>query len=118
MNFFRKNILNSLVFLFIIVCSLSYIAAFHNYKISHNESWKILKIYRISSQLPTSRYYIYINEASFYELIQIKGVGPRTASRILAYRADKKILSINDLKNIKGIGEKKSKQIAKQVKFQ
>ena len=48
-----------------------------------------------------------INTASAEEFIEVKGIGEKKAERIIAYR-DKhgKFSSIDELKNVKGIGEK------------
>ncbi|QKF86462.1 competence protein, ComEA family [Campylobacter blaseri] len=50
---------------------------------------------------------ININTASKEELMSIKGVGEKTAEYIIDYRKDKKFEKIEDIKNIKGIGDKK-----------
>jgi len=44
-----------------------------------------------------------LNTATKFELMQIKGIGPKKAEAILKYRKTHKIKSIDDLKNIKGI---------------
>jgi len=50
---------------------------------------------------------ININKASVEELTNLKGVGPALAGRIAEYRLKKGLfISIEDLKNVPGIGEK------------
>ena len=49
-----------------------------------------------------------INSASLAQLTALPGIGPKTAEQILKYRKRVgKIKSLNELLNIKGIGEKK-----------
>ena len=48
-----------------------------------------------------------INTASAEEFIEVKGIGEKKAERIIAYRDEHgKFSSIDELKNVKGIGEK------------
>ena len=50
---------------------------------------------------------ININTATVEELTQLQKVGPTTAERIVAYRdANGPFKTVDDLKNVKGIGEK------------
>ena len=50
---------------------------------------------------------ININSATVDELTQLQKVGPKTAERIVAYRdANGPFKTIDDLKNVKGIGDK------------
>jgi comEA protein len=48
-----------------------------------------------------------INTATIEELQSIKGIGPKTAEKIIRYRNKTKFKSLEELKRIKGIGEKK-----------
>ena len=49
---------------------------------------------------------ININSASKVQLTTLKGIGETYAQRIIDYRKDKKFNSIEEIKNVKGIGEK------------
>jgi competence protein ComEA len=50
---------------------------------------------------------ININSATVEELTQLQKVGPKTAERIVAYRdANGPFKTVDDLKNVKGIGDK------------
>jgi competence protein ComEA len=47
-----------------------------------------------------------LNTANAEELSTLKGVGPSTAAKIIEYRQEHKFNTIEDVMNIKGIGEK------------
>ncbi len=47
-----------------------------------------------------------INTASAQELESLKGIGPSTAEKIIEYRKAHKFNAVEDLMNVKGIGEK------------
>lgn len=50
---------------------------------------------------------ININIASKEELTVLNGIGPKLADRIIDYRTANEFQTIDDIKNVKGIGEKK-----------
>lgn len=53
-----------------------------------------------------------INSANKETLTQIPGIGPKTADSILTYRkANGEFKSVNDLTNVKGIGDKSLKKM-------
>ncbi|MBM9529663.1 helix-hairpin-helix domain-containing protein [Desulfoprunum benzoelyticum] len=55
---------------------------------------------------------ININTADVEALTTIPGIGPKTAEAIVAYRNDKgQFKKVDDLIEVKGIGEKKLEQI-------
>ena len=55
---------------------------------------------------------ININKASIEELDKLPGIGEATANKIVNYRAEKgKFNSIEDIKNVKGIGDKKYEEL-------
>lgn len=47
-----------------------------------------------------------INTASVDELKSLKGIGDKKAMDIVAYRTEQNFTTIDDLKKVKGIGEK------------
>ena len=47
-----------------------------------------------------------INTASAEELTSLRGVGPSTAGKIIDYRGKHKFNTIEEIINVKGIGEK------------
>ncbi|NLD35458.1 MAG: helix-hairpin-helix domain-containing protein [Desulfatiglans sp.] len=53
-----------------------------------------------------------INKATVQELSQLKGIGEKTAEQIIEYRTSVgKFAKIEDIMNVKGIGEKKFEAI-------
>ncbi len=52
-----------------------------------------------------------LNTASAQELQSIKGVGPSTAAKIIEYRKNNPFDTIDEVMNVKGIGEKKFAKI-------
>ena len=59
---------------------------------------------------------INLNTATADELQMIDGIGPATASDIIEYReSNGGFDSVNDVVNVKGIGEKKAEQLAEQA---
>lgn len=61
---------------------------------------------------------ININTADVKQLTQITGIGPKTAQKIIDYRKKNgKFKSMDDLLNVKGIGEKTLKKIRSQIKL-
>ena len=50
---------------------------------------------------------ININTADTSELQKIPGVGAKTAEKIINYRSQNPFSSIDDIKNVDGIGDKK-----------
>ena len=61
---------------------------------------------------------ININTATKDELMTLKGIGASTADKIIEYRKDNKFNKIEDLKNVKGIGEKKFESIKDDIKVE
>jgi len=57
-----------------------------------------------------------INKATQQELTQLKGIGEKTAEQIIEYRTNVgKFTKIEDIMNVKGIGEKKFEAIKDQI---
>jgi len=61
---------------------------------------------------------ININTATKEELMTLKGVGEATAENIIEYRKANKFKTIEDIKNVKGIGDKKFEAIKDDIKVE
>lgn len=56
-----------------------------------------------------------INTASKEELMKISGVGESTANKIISYRENKKFDSIEEIKNVPGIGDSKFESMKEEI---
>lgn len=56
-----------------------------------------------------------INTASAAELEQLNGIGEKTAAAIIEYRQETPFEKIEDIKNVKGIGDKKFEDIKNMI---
>lgn len=58
---------------------------------------------------------ININTAGIEELVKLKGVGEKTAEKIIEYREQTPFETIEDIMNVNGIGEKKFEDIKEMI---
>lgn len=71
----------------------------------HVPAQKKKKITVSTSQRQVS--YVSLNTATVSQLVSVKGIGPKTAERIVEYRRENGLFqSLDDLKKVKGIGPK------------
>ena len=79
-----------------------------------------LKLAHVKHQEPVKKNVkVNINEAGIDELLEIPGVGPRTAKNIVEYRKEHgKFRSIEEIRHVKGIGKSKFKRIKDYIKVQ
>jgi len=64
----------------------------------------------------TMAFAINLQKASKSELMQIKGIGEKKAEAIIKYRKTHKLKSANDLKDLKGFGDKLISNVKNDVK--
>ena len=57
-----------------------------------------------------------LNTASKSALMNIPGIGPSTAEKIMEYRKEQAFMTIEDIMNVKGIGEKKYEKMKQWLK--
>ncbi|MCF6265368.1 MAG: helix-hairpin-helix domain-containing protein [Desulfuromusa sp.] len=58
---------------------------------------------------------ININTATAAQLVELKGIGSKTAEKIVEYRKKHKFSSVDELANVKGIGDKTLSKIRNQI---
>lgn len=63
----------------------------------------------------TERLMVNINTADAAELMKLKGVGEKTAEKIIEYREQTPFAAIEDIMNVNGIGEKKFEDIREMI---
>lgn len=56
-----------------------------------------------------------INTAPVSQLVELKGVGDKTAQKIVEYRKEHKFATVDELTNVKGVGEKTLDKIRDQI---
>ena len=74
-----------------------------------------ISLYKSNSESNLTSTLININTASLDELMMITGVGKSKAEAIISYRETQSFKSIDDLKNVSGIGEALFEKIKDQV---
>lgn len=76
--------------------------------------------FRVESELQKSQpiFPIDLNKASFQELLTVPGIGPVLAERIINYRYESSgFKKLEELMQVKGIGEKKFQTLKKYFKL-
>lgn len=79
----------------------------------------LLLIFAVALCVPTNLLAamdVNVNTATMEQLQQIKGIGPKTAEKIVSYRETHGQFSkVSDLSNIKGIGDKSLEKMASHI---
>ncbi len=57
-----------------------------------------------------------INTATKDELMQLEGIGDKTADNIIEYRNKHKFKTVDEIKNVSGVGDKKFQTISQYIK--
>ncbi|MDX1919991.1 MAG: helix-hairpin-helix domain-containing protein [Candidatus Caenarcaniphilales bacterium] len=119
--FFTKNIESKCVFLIWIFTSLLtlFFLANPDSLICKSNKHRVIHLKKGAyNNIPTQIQKININLASQNELIQLEGVGPVLAKRIVDYRnAHGPFHSLKGLSQVKGLGQKKLAKINQQIKL-
>ena len=58
---------------------------------------------------------INLNTASIEQLVEIPGIGEKTAEKIIEYRKQHKFKTVDEVVNVKGVGEKTLAKIRDQL---
>jgi competence protein ComEA len=84
----------------------------------------LLRFFHVSFEIPTSHEtqasisLINLNAATQKDLESLPGIGPTIATRMLEYRkVHGQFRTLEDVKRVKGIGEKKASQLKSHVSF-
>ncbi len=56
-----------------------------------------------------------LNTATVAQLVELKGIGEKTAQKIVEYRKENKFKSVDELVNVKGVGSKTLEKIRDQL---
>lgn len=101
-----------------IICFLTFLFTPH-YKPFKNNKFRVHQLkFDAYKDIPTQNLSLNINSATFYELIELDGIGPVLANRIIEYRQKNlKIKNLTDLSSVKGLGEKKLMKIKDKISF-
>lgn len=83
----------------------------HDVGVSENANMKALNLDKeivdeMRIYLPAKQTCLSLNNASKEELMTLKGVGEKTADKIISYRETQPFTCLEDIMNVSGIGEK------------
>ena len=75
----------------------------------------LILVFGLTCQPAFSSTKIDINTATSAQLVELKGIGEKTAQKIIEYRKKHKFKSVDELVNVKGIGTKTLEKIRDQI---
>ena len=75
----------------------------------------LIMVFSMSYQPAFALVKIDINSATVEQLVQLKGIGEKTAEKIIEYRKDHIFTSVDEIVNVKGIGTKTLDDIRDQI---
>ena len=74
-----------------------------------------IKVSNNKDGVEDNKYKVNINTADKNILMNLTGIGKKTAEKIIEYRKENKFESVEDIKNVSGIGEKKYEKIKNEI---
>ncbi len=75
----------------------------------------LILVFGLTCQPAFSSSKIDLNTATAAQLVTLKGIGDKTAEKIIEYRKKHKFTSVDELVNVKGIGPKTLDKIRDQI---
>lgn len=75
----------------------------------------LLMVLGFTSQPALAAAKINLNTATVAQLVELKGIGEKTAEKIVEYRKKHKFSSVDELVNVKGVGAKTLDKIRDQI---
>lgn len=102
----RRN-LSMKKLIFVLLLSIAYLGTFNHSATAQTVKSKAVQMTKVN-----------LNTASLEQLTSLPGVGKKKAAAIIEYRTKNgKFKSVDDLVNVKGVGEKMLGKLRKQVKI-
>ena len=75
----------------------------------------LILVFGLTCQPAFSSAKIDLNTATVAQLVELKGIGEKTAEKIVEYRKKHEFTSVDELVNVKGIGTKTLDKIRDQI---
>jgi len=75
----------------------------------------LVLVFGLTCQPAFSSAKIDLNTATIAQLVELKGIGEKTAEKIVAYRKIHQFKSVDELVNVKGVGTKTLDKIRDQI---
>jgi len=75
----------------------------------------LILIFGLVSQPAFAASKVNLNTATSAELVELTGIGEKTAQKIIEYRKKQKFKTVDELVNVKGVGDKTLEKIRGQL---